>query len=358
MSDKAAPREFIGHLHAFRGFAIVTIVAAHSWSVFLSFDGFSTMPSEQLLYSLVETLFHGSTLYFALISGLLFSHVLRSRGWAAFYRSKALNVLSPYVVVCLFFAVVFWPFYVEWARTAGESTNFLVVFPLALLRGQVQPQFWYIPVLLGLFALTPLFDALVRRRRGAWVATLIVAVPLLVSRTNLPMLLSGQSLVYFAGAYVAGMLAGEYYDRAQALIAGLLLPLWVATIGCSLVIFLLYLNEYEPTGLTSITESLFYVQKLSVAALVLHYFAVAEPRLPRWLHVFGNYAFAIYFLHFFFIMVTGQAIFHLGAKGHVSALTAIGSGLVMMLFACGMSLFVSWGLKKLFRGKSRMLIGA
>ena len=358
MSVDAAPEGYIGHLHAFRGFAIVTIVAAHSWSVFLNFEGFSTMPSEQLIYSVVETLFHGSTIYFALISGLLFSRILKPRGWTAFFRSKALNVLSPYVIVSLFFAVAFWPFYVEWARGAGESTNFFVVVPLALLRGQVQVQFWYIPVLLALFMLTPLFDAAIRNRGGLLLAALIIVTPLLVSRTNIPMLLSGPTLVYFAGAYVAGMVAGEYYGRTQELVARHLVPLWVAAAGCSLVVFLLYLNEYEASGLTSISESLFYVQKLAISALVLHYFAHREAHLPRWLHVLGTYAFAIYFLHFFFIMVAGQGIYHLGAQSHATAYTAIGAGLVMLLFGTGMSLLLSWGLKKVLRSKSRIFIGA
>ena len=358
MKELTASRGFIAHLHAFRGFAIVTIVAAHSWSSFLNLDGFSSMPSEQLVYSFVETLFHGSTIYFALISGLLFSRVLRPRGWPAFFRSKALHVLAPYVIVSLFFAVVFWRFYVEWATSAGESTNFFIVFPLALLRGQIQLQFWYIPVLLVLFVLTPLFDAVVRHRRWLWLAVAIALTPLVVSRTNIPMLLSGPTLVYFAGAYVAGMLTGEFYDRVRELFSRYLVSLWVAAVGCSLVVFLLYLNEYEPSGLTSVSEALFYVQKLAISALVLHYFARHEERLPRWLHVAGSYAFAIYFLHFFFVVLAGQLIYHNGAQNYVNAYTALGSGLVILLFATGMSLLTSWLLKKLFRSKSRIVIGA
>ena len=357
MNSDLAPEGYIGHLHAFRGFAIVTIVAAHSWSMFLTLEGFRTMPSEQAVYAVTETLFHGSTFYFALISGLLFSRVLRPRGWTAFYRSKAVNVLSPYVFVSSVFAIAFWPFYVEWAEAAGESTNFFVVFPLALLRGNIQLQFWYIPVLFGLFALTPLFDAAVRNRRAIWFAGLIVIVPLVVSRTIMPQLLSIPTFVYFAGAYVAGMLVGEFYEGARHAFARFLVPLWVAAIGCSLVICLLYLNEYDAPGLTSISESLFYVQKLAISALVLHYFANQETRLPRWLHVLGTYAFAIYFLHFFFAYGSGQAIYHAGARHYVNAYTASAAGFAILLIAIGMSLLVSWGLRKLLRGKSRLFIG-
>lgn len=186
----------------------------------------------------------------------------------------------------------------------------------------------------------------------------LALVPLVVSRTPVPMLLSGPTFVYFAGAYIAGMLAGAYYDRVLELIAHYLVPLWTAAIGCSAVLVLFFLNEYEPAGLTSISEGLFYVQKLSIAALVLHWFARHEARLPEWLHVLGSYAFAIYFLHMIFVMIAGQALYELGTKHVVNAYTAIGSGFVILPFAVAMSLLVSYGLKKLSRGKSRIVIGA
>lgn len=44
----------------------------------------------------------------------------------------------------------------------------------------------------------------------------------------------------------------------------------------------------------------------AIAALVLHYFARYEAHLPNWLYTLGSYAFAIYFLHMFFVMLAGQ----------------------------------------------------
>ena len=154
------------------------------------------------------------------------------------------------------------------------------------------------------------------------------------------------------------MLAGEYYDRVRALIAVYLVPLWTTAIGCSAVLVLLYLNEHEPAGLTSISEGLFYVQKLSIAALVLHFFALNEARLPNWLHVLGSYAFAIYFLHMIIVMIAGQALYELGARNYVNPYTAVSGGFILLLIGITLSLLLSQGLKKLLRAKSRIVIGA
>ncbi len=348
---------FITHLHAFRGFAILTIVAAHSWSFLLTIGDFATMPGYNTVYSLVETLFHGSTVYFALISGLLFSLVLHSRGWKSFFRSKALNVLLPYAFISLVFLTAFWPFYVQWFEAEGMSTNFLVAYFRGLLVGNIQLQFWYIPVLMVLYVFTPLLDWLVKSKALFWVAWVLAAVPLLVSRTIYPDLLGPETIVYFTGAYTIGMICGNYYEQTLALINKYLVSFWVAGIGSSAVLILLFLNEYVAPGLFSISEMLFYVQKLSFAALVLHYFSRYEASLPGWLLTFGTYAFAIYFLHFFPVAATAQIV-RIAAADHVGVATAFGGGLFILVAALGLSLGLSWLIKKPLGRYSRMAIGA
>jgi len=348
---------FITHLHAFRGFAILTIIAAHSWSFLLSFDEFAAIEGYTRVYGFVETLFHGSTVYFALISGLLFSLVLRHKGWRSFFRSKLLNVLLPYAVVSLFFLSVFWPFYVQWFESEGMSTNFVVAYFRGLFFGNIQLQFWYIPVLAVLYALTPLFDWLLRNRSFAWVAWLLALLPLWISRSIAPDLLEPPTFVYFAGAYVVGMICGMNYDEALALVRKYLVTFWVATAGSSAVLILLFLNEYETPSLFSISEALFYVQKLSLAGLVLHYFSRFEARLPTWLQTFGTYAFAIYFLHFFVIAVTAQLV-RVVAGEYAGTVTALGGGLFILIAAASLTLGLSWLIKKPLGRYSRMAIGA
>ena len=66
------------------------------------FGGTDPSTGVTVLSAVSESLFHDSTIYFALISGLLFS-ALQSRGWSAFCSNKLANVISPYVVMTLLF---------------------------------------------------------------------------------------------------------------------------------------------------------------------------------------------------------------------------------------------------------------
>jgi peptidoglycan/LPS O-acetylase OafA/YrhL len=348
--------KFIDHLHAFRGFAILTIVAAHSWSYLLFMGPFETMPAHNRVYSIVETLFHGSTIFFALISGLLFSMVLQDKGWRKFFSSKIKNVVSPYAFVNLLFLSAFWPMYRKWMESNGETPDFLLVYFNGLLSGDLMLQYWYIPVLIVLYVATPLFSVLVKHRALVWVAWLLALAPLVVSRTIYPQLLSGATIVYFAGAYILGMLIGENYAATRELIGRHLGVFWLITIGCSLVIGLQYINEFEAESWFSSRESLFYAQKLSMAALAVHYLSRWETSLPKWLFTLGTYAFAIYFLHFFFVNMTAELV-TLVAQDKANAFIAAAGGLFILLASIGLSLLTAWLLKKLFRRYSRLFIG-
>ncbi|MGI9233093.1 MAG: acyltransferase family protein [Woeseiaceae bacterium] len=357
MTNPATTEKFVPHLHAFRGFAILTIVAAHSWSLLLFLDGFATMPSKVNVFAAAETLFHGSTLYFAIISGLLYGLVLRGKGWKAFFRSKVLNVLLPYAIVSLFFISVFWPMYRQYFESAGLPTNFPVAYLRGLVSGTIMLPFWYIPILMLLYLSTPIVDRLIRDERLRWLAIALVLVPLVISRTTAPDFLSAQTYFYFLGAYTLGIIAGSFYERTTELIGRFRTILWVAVLGISPVVLLLFLNEYEPSGRYSQVQTLVYVQKLSITGLVIHYLARNEDALPRVLYTLGSYAFAIYFLHFFMVNAVGYGLQTI-ARGHENASTAAAGGLIILVAATALSLLFSWLLKKLFRSKSRMIIGA
>jgi surface polysaccharide O-acyltransferase-like enzyme len=99
---------YLDYVHSFRGFAILNIVAIHGFAIALSVPDNWNPDTTSPLYVLNEMLLHDSTIYFALISGMLFSSILRSRGYHRFYRSKILNVLFPYTFCTLVFSAVRW----------------------------------------------------------------------------------------------------------------------------------------------------------------------------------------------------------------------------------------------------------
>ncbi|MEM8895835.1 MAG: hypothetical protein AAGC88_14735 [Bacteroidota bacterium] len=96
MSENAHS-QFLGYLHSFRGFAIINIAMLHAVvATRMPLDGFELDFSEPMTL-ISHVLFGGSTLYFSVISGLLFTAILKSRGYPKFYRNKVRNVIFPYV---------------------------------------------------------------------------------------------------------------------------------------------------------------------------------------------------------------------------------------------------------------------
>lgn len=355
MSDAARKTDYLAYLHSFRGLAILCIMGAHAWSMLGFTSGAETrLPDYIWLYATTETLFHGSTLFFALISGILYTRILRGKPWRSFYRSKWTNVVLPYAFITLLLTALAWPMYLEYGRANNIEFWFPKELAINLASGQTQIHLWYIPVLCILFALTPLLDRLLRFRRGA-VLVVLSLLPLIVSRTTYPNLISVPTVVYFLGAYAFGMLLGERLPAMLAMVErhlGFLLALLVvSTIGN----FLLFLWDYVPVGLTSAHQSVVYIHKLTLALLFLYLLHGLEARQPRWLTVLGTYSFSLYFLHFTPIWLLSEAFAKQFPDASLPAV-ALG-GLLSYLLSIALCLLVSMGLRRLLGRRSRMLIG-
>lgn len=359
MPDAARKTDYLAWLHSFRGIAILCIIGAHAWSMLGFASGAEQgMPHYIWLYATTETLFHGSTLFFALISGILYTRVLRGKPWRSFYRSKWTNVVLPYAFITLLLTALAWPEYLEY----GKANNIEFWFPKELLTnvatGRAQIHLWYIPVLCVLFALTPLLDRLLRVRNGA-VVVLLSLLPLVVSRTTYPDLLSIQSVVYFLGAYAFGMVVGERLPAMLALVErhfGFLLALLaVSTFGN----FLLFLWGYVADGLTSAHQSVVYTQKMTLALVVLyllHEHRARQSRVLGVLGVLGSYSFSLYFLHLTPIWLLSAAF---GKRFPDASLIDLAlGGLAIYLISIALCLLLSMALKRLLGRHSRMLIGA
>lgn len=347
---------YISHLHAFRGFAILNIVGAHAWSFMIFWTGGLDSTGLENLFYFTESIFHGGTLYFAIISGLLYSKVLSARSWQSFFRSKFLNVILPYICVTILMTAAYWQYYLENAQQNGLSISFLGSVGDNIIAGTGSIQFWYIPVLLTLFAITPILSAI--QRRWSAVILLISAMPLIVSRSTFPDFLTFQTFIYFIGAYALGIGLGQHYDKIMYKVKQHIRLLSIATILVSLTIGLQYLLQYQVDGIYSSRQSLVYVQKCLLTLLVLHWFSCLETnaKLPSWLMSLGSYAFSIYFLHVLFIgflILTLQPYL----EGYRFAPIIAGLGLANMVVGIGGSMLAAWGVKKLLGRYSRNLIG-
>jgi surface polysaccharide O-acyltransferase-like enzyme len=222
------------------------------------------------------------------------------------------------------------------------------------IRDRAQTHLWYIPVLFVLFLLTPLVNALLKPGKGLAVV-LLALMPLVVSRTIYPDLFSLKTVVFFLGAYSFGMYLGERLEPMLAFIKRHLAAMLVLFVASTVTNFLFFFWDYVPTGFTSLHQSVVYIQKMLMALLMLYLLHQYEARLPKMLNVLGTYAFSLYFLHFSFVWMLGEAFVKQFPRAGIPGLFA--GGLAIYILSIILSLLLSMGLRKLFGKYSRMLIG-
>jgi len=350
---------YLKDLHAFRGFAIFNIVMAHTGGVLIVFQYFMMgkvkTPAWENSVGVSEMLFHDSTLYFSLISGLLFSAVLAKKGWNTFFKSKLLYVILPYIVMSLLFTVItyslreqsllVYPFdsFAEFLSTLGNN----------IVDGTAYSQFWYIPTLAALYLLTPLVWYLAQKNQ--WFLLALGVLPFFLARTATD--LSPQTVGYFLGAYSVGVWLGMNYQQSISLLKKWRYLFAGMALVVSVVLFFLARKSDPLSPLGLLMESLFYVQKMSIAALVLVLFNYYQDRIPKIVNLLADYAFPIYFIHFFFVAVFSVNIFKVFTP-MLSGPMNFALDIVSVVFVMTGSILFAFIIKKLFGRYSRSIIGA
>ena len=328
----------------------------HAWAgqVILA-GGPDTSSGYRILNAVNETLFHDSTLYFALLSGLLFSLVLQSRGWHTFFRRRARNILAPYVLMTGLYT---------WCSLGaddhlhlfqGSLSDYLGKVAANLPLGDAMFHLWYMPVILVLSLMTPLLMLLVTASRARWLLWIVILIPLVASRTWPAA--SATTFLYFLGAYTAGLYAGVHYNQALGLIARHRRLVSVAAIATSMLLIAAFLQGLDDIGPVSARESLFYVQKLAVAALVILWFQQRESELPDWLDTISTFAFAIYFLHAMALLLLQEGQMAL-TDSPVSAFAATLLGGLYLLVAVAAPLAIGMLTRRMLGTRSRIVLGS
>lgn len=366
---------YIQHLHAFRGFAILSVVGAHAWSFMIFWTGGLDVDGLKWLFWLTETVFHGSTIYFAIISGLLFNLVLSEKSWSSFFTRKINHVLFPYLILTFALTGFYWHYVIESGEVANTLLSYLKIASQNLITGKADIHFWYIPVLAFLFLVTPLLAWL--QRKSNLVFVLIILLPLIVSRSPFPDFIKPQSFVYFLGAYALGMAMGTHYQQVKQFVSEHKVWLLVTALISSVLLYALYVVDYQPGSLYSLRQTLVYIQKVAICLLVLHWLSAlegngdmtlcanrgrsldssTESKIPTWLMLLGTYAFAIFFLHVFFIGTVIQTVRPILDESRSTALIGIFGSISFVTAVLG-SIALAYVIKRLLGKHSRKLVGA
>ena len=330
---------FLRSIHYFRGFAILNVVAVHSWKIP---PGVGTATEQSLVATAREVAFHDSTMYFLFIAGFLFMHLADNFEWRSFFRKKLAFVVLPYVLVSsACFAV---------KCTSTGPGDWLRQWVWTLLTGSVQAQLWYVPFVCVIYLLSPPLLSL-SRRQWAWLGGTACLLPLLGTRTGTH--IWPLQFVYFAPMYVLGCWARVEYEaftRLARRYSGLLV---VGAVLATLALVLLS-PEALRFGWVDGGESLSYVQKLSITLVVLNALQAWENRPIAWLNLLANHSFPIFFLH----TIVGNSAARLVFFSLCPAGLVVPWSILFVIVAVAVSLAISLSLRVLLGKRSRLLIGA
>lgn len=361
MTASQPERRYYRHLHAFRGFAIINVVAIHAVAMAALFvrPWNVTVPAENTLFvSASSILFANATVYFALISGLLYATVLKGRSWGSFFKGKLLNVISPYIVVTLVLSLWVWPEPFGLIRIApfeGSSGDFVRLFGWNIISGDSLVPMWYIPVLAVLFALTPVLSAIVDKPRLRWLLVILVMLPLVISRNGWEV--TPGSVIYFVGPYTLGIWMGSNYEDWLAWMERRFVLLLVLAALATAAIIGLYLTGTDYVGPVSLDRSYSYVQKLALSGVALVLLKRWEQQLPAWLDTIATYAFAIYFLHgplqLLLTAELGRVVTDYPGSFEVLAIS-----IAWIILPIAIVIAFSALLRRMFGKRARILIGA
>src|SRR3546814_87846 len=186
----------------------------------------------------------------------LCSHLLQ-QALCAVMKARLVNTGVPYLAITAIFTTLLWL-----RSSSGEAGNTIELARLIAYNaatGDAWNTLWYIPVILILYAVSPLLFHIVSMPRWRWLMALRIVLPLAVSRTGTE--LTPAITIYFMGEYVFGLWLGR--DLGARLKSERRAASWIAMVdGVSTApLSLLHPADLDARGPGSSRESLCYIPK-------------------------------------------------------------------------------------------------
>lgn len=350
---------FLRSIHYFRAVAIVIIVAGHSY-------GLAAWWIHTVADKTVANLISGGTSLFVFVSGFLFHHIFFSKfNFESFIKKKMHYVLIPYLVLSsVFLASILSTrsgFNAEYFLQPGDGFYAQYLRPVALYlwTGGVNFTYWYIPFIMVMFVLSPLFVAYVKARpSGRWILFgVFLAISLLLHRPVLNLSVM-HSVVYFVPVYMLGILVSIHRERIYAALSHREGYLLVIVVGLALLqaIFVAKDGNYHKAPFEYGGIDILLVQKIFMCLLIMTFLHRFENTSSRVLDTLADSSFAIFFIHPFFVIGLEQTPL-VRFTAEVLPNLPLLRLLVMTAVVVALSMLVAVVIKKIARGHSRSIIG-
>jgi surface polysaccharide O-acyltransferase-like enzyme len=326
---------FVGHIHNFRGLAIMLIVLTHVVSVF----DWSAHPE---LLRWLKIAFANTSVFFLFISGYLFQHLIGRFEYGKFLKTKLTNVILPYVLVSIPAVVLFTLVMRRPEIRAGfyDQSLPLQVAEFYVTGSHLAP-FWFIPTIAVYFLISPLLRLADRTPGFYWSLPIWILVTVLFSRQANPLI----NCIHYLSVYLTGMACSHHRQAATEWLSRgwwvLLLPL-----------VLLLWGEYSFTTVTHGWQNT--LQKLTLCLIFFELIRRWGAGGDRWLSRAGTLSFGIFFIHSYVISASKLAMAKIGWTPLIGDLPAFFAASVVFILASMLAVTLA----KAMTGRySRQMIG-
>ena len=347
-------KRFLNSINYFRGIAIVIIVAAHSygianWNVYQNPSLF-----EQFFYALN---LNGSV-FFIFISGFLYHHIFYPRfSYRKFIVKKAKYVLVPYLV-CSIIPILYAVFVNSQGSFLPDSLKDKPLWAILwfLATGRAVYAYWYIPMIMLVFAISPLINQLIKSKYFLYIILGLIPLSMMVHRPlhNMNPL---HSLVYFIPVYLLGIYSSIHQKKIYTFLKSNKIKIAILLLAIALGLIQITIFDVSGNfskGFWSITvPDVNLLQKILLCFLLMSFLDNYEDADITAMKKTADTSFAIYFIHPFLLKPLTRFVRSLGLGFQGNFFTLVIATFLVIIVAMA----IAHILKFAFKGNSRYIIG-
>ena len=347
-------KKFLNSINYFRGIAIIIIVSAHSygianWNVYKDPTLF-----EQFFYALN---LNGSV-FFIFISGFLYHHIFYPRfDYKNFMLKKAKYVLVPYLV-CSIIPILHAVFIESGGDFLLDSLKDKPLLSILwfLATGRAVYAYWYIPMIMLVFAISPIINTLIKSKYLLYVIIGLIPVSMIIHRPvhNMNPL---HSLVYFIPVYLLGIYSSihqkEIYSFLKSNKVKITIILLAIALGLIQIIIFNVSGNFSKSFLSITVPDVNLLQKILLCYLLMSVLDRYENTDVTAMKKTAEVSFAIYFIHPFLLDPLTLFIRSMGLTFQGNVFTLVIATFLVIIVA----MTIAYLLKFVLKCNSRYIIG-
>ena len=310
----------------------------------------------------VEKIFYSLTLngsvYFVFISGFLYYHIFYQRfNYKKFMLKKIQFVLVPYLVCSAIpiLDTVFFDGGGEFLPPGLKDKPFLAII-WYLITGAIFDSYWYIPMAMLLFAISPLINLVIKSDKVLEAILFLLPISLIIHRpvANINAI---HSLIYFLPIYLLGVWSSINNKRIYSYLRDkkkkVILILAAIALGLIQVLVFQESGNFHKEFWSITLPDINLIQKILLCFLFMSILDYYEDADIISLKKTAETSFAIYFIHQFLIDGIMSVVDKLNWTYQGNFFTLI---LATFLIMTG-SMAIAYSVKAIFLKNSRYLIG-